>query len=251
MAERRMFAKSVVESDNFLDMPAEAQALYFHLNMAADDYGFCDNPRSIMRACGASNDTMKLLIAKKFVLAFDKNDGFIIVVKHWRINNYIREDRKHETKYKELMRDLYYDENNSYSSNPGDGHVPCIANQLPTNCQPTDGQLPATCHTEDRLGKDSIDKVSSVQERIGEGGIRGEQPPAPAPVEKPVEKIDLSDPEKKRERIDFFIGRLQFFEKMGYGDGECWYSMAANEGITRAEINLRKIQLEKQKEAQQ
>ena len=123
MAERRMFSKSVVESDPFMDMPAEAQALYFHLNMAADDDGFCDNPRSIMRACGASNDTMKLLIAKKFVLTFEKNDGFLVVVKHWRLNNYIRKDTYHETKYKEFMRELYFDENQSYSMNPGDGHA--------------------------------------------------------------------------------------------------------------------------------
>lgn len=176
MAERRMFAKTIVESDNFLDMPAEAQALYFHLNMAADDYGFCDSPRSVMRACGASNDSMKLLITKKFVIAFDKNDGFIAVVKHWRINNYIREDRKHETKYKEFLRELYYDENNSYSSNPGDGHVPCIASQLPDNCQSIDSQVTGNCHTEVRLGKNSIDKVSLDQDSIGKGECEGETP---------------------------------------------------------------------------
>ena len=230
MAERRMFAKSVVESDNFLDMPAEAQALYFHLNMAADDYGFCDNPRSIMRACGASNDTMKLLIAKKFVLAFDKNDGFIIVVKHWRINNYIREDRKHETKYKELMRDLYYDENNSYSSNPGDGHVPCIANQLPTNCQPTDGQLPVTCHTEDRLGKDSIDKVivSTGEDSTGKGECERGNPPPPAAI---------TDPDKKRERILHWKARIDFFRKMSY-DPSCMYDLArSQDGLTQEEID--------------
>ena len=225
-----MFAKSVVESDNFLDMPAEAQALYFHLNMAADDYGFCDNPRSIMRACGASNDTMKLLIAKKFVLAFDKNDGFIIVVKHWRINNYIREDRKHETKYKELMRDLYYDENNSYSSNPGDGHVPCIANQLPTNCQPTDGQLPVTCHTEDRLGKDSIDKVivSTGEDSTGKGECERGNPPPPAAI---------TDPDKKRERILHWKARIDFFRKMSY-DPSCMYDLArSQDGLTQEEID--------------
>lgn len=100
--------------------------LYIRLNMAADDDGFCDNPRSIMRACGASDDSMKLLVTKKFVLTFSKQDNFVVVIKHWRMNNYIRKDTYHETKYKEFMRELYYDENNSYSLNPGDGHKPCL-----------------------------------------------------------------------------------------------------------------------------
>ena len=259
MAERRMFAKSVVESDPFMDMPAEAQALYFHLNMAADDDGFCDNPRSVMRQCGASNDTMKLLIAKKFVLTFEKNDGFVVVVKHWRLNNYIRKDTYHETKYKEFMRELYFDENQSYSTNPGDGHVPCLpkSSTVPVTYQSLTSNEPVTepSRTRDnpltqvRLGKDSIDKDSVVQDRIGEGGLRGEQAPAPGPVEKPGEQIIIPDPEKKRERIDFFVGRLQFFEQQGWAS-DCWYNMAEAEGITKGEIDLRKIQLEKQKEKQ-
>ena len=257
MAERRMFAKSVVESDPFMDMPAEAQALYFHLNMAADDDGFCDNPRSVMRQCGASNDTMKLLIAKNFVLTFEKNDGFVVVVKHWRLNNYIRKDTYHETKYKEFMRELYFAENQSYSTNPGDGHVPCLpkSSTVPVTYQSLTSNEPVTepSRTRDnpltqvRLGKDSIDKVSVVQDR--EGGLRGEQATAPGPVEKPGEQIIIPDPEKKRERIDFFVGRLQFFEQQGW-TSDCWYNMAEAEGITRGEIDLRKIQLEKQKEAE-
>lgn len=264
MAERRMFAKSIIESDPFMDMPPEAQMLYIRLNMAADDDGFCDNPRSIMRACGASNDSMKLLIAKKFVLTFEKKDNFIVVIKHWRMNNYIRKDTYHETKYKEFMRELYYDENQSYSLNPGDGHVPCIPGSspapVPLPSQPRDEPVTDMSRTRDdpltqvRLGKDSVDKVivSVGEDRKGKEECERGNPPAPSPasVEKPVDSAILTDPEKRRERIDFYIGRLQFFEKMNYGDGECWYSMAATEGITRGEIDLRKIQLEKQKEAQ-
>jgi len=235
MAERRMFSKSVVESDNFLDMPAEAQALYFHLNMAADDYGFCDNPRSIMRACSASNDTMKLLIAKKFVISFEKKDGFIVVVKHWRINNYIREDRKHETKYKELMRELYYDENNSYSTNPDGGHIPCVANQLSTNCQPTDCQPADTRQASDipRLGKDSIDKVSVEKDRIEKGGIRGEpnQPEIPAAQQEILPELD-----NKRERIIFWKNRINFMISQNF-DAGCMYDLAKREGITKADID--------------
>ena len=250
MAERRMFSKSVVESDPFMDMPAEAQALYFHLNMAADDDGFCDNPRSIMRACGASNDTMKLLIAKKFVLTFEKNDGFVVVVKHWRLNNYIRKDTYHETKYKEFMRELYFDENQSYSMNHGDGHVPCLPQSSPAPVtapsQPSNEPVTAPSRTrdepltQDSIGKDSIDKSIVSTGEVRKGESEGETAPPPAAI---------TDPDKKRGRNDFFIGRLQFFEQQGW-NGECWYTMAAAEGITKGEIDLRKIQLEKQKEAE-
>ena len=155
MADRRMFSKAILESDPFMDMPAEAQMLYIRLNMAADDDGFCDNPRSIMRACGASDDAMKLLVAKKFVLTFSKQDNFIVVIKHWRMNNYIRKDTYHETKYKEFMRELYYDENNSYSLNPGDGHKPCLPDAR-------DGPVTGPSRirddplTQDRLDKDRV-----------------------------------------------------------------------------------------------
>lgn len=111
MAERRMFAKTIVLSDAFLDMPLSARCLYFTLGMVADDDGFVNAPRAIMRQCGASDDDMKLLIAKKFVLIFDTG---VIVIKGWRINNYLRNDRYTETKYKEEKATLAIDVNGSY-----------------------------------------------------------------------------------------------------------------------------------------
>ena len=98
MAERRMFAKSIVTSDAFLDMPMSARCLYFTLGMFADDDGFVNNPKSIIRQIGASEDDMKVLLTKKFVLSFESG---VIVIKHWRINNYLRNDRYHETNYAE------------------------------------------------------------------------------------------------------------------------------------------------------
>lgn len=94
MAERRMFAKAVVESDAFLDMPASAQALYFHLGMNADDDGFLNAPKRIRREVGAAEDDMKLLIAKGFVIPFDSG---VVVLRHWKVNNYIQKDRYHTT----------------------------------------------------------------------------------------------------------------------------------------------------------
>ena len=112
MAERRMFAKTIVTSDAFLDMPPTARCLYFTLAMFADDDGFVNNPKSIMRQSGSTTDDMNILIAKKFVIAFESG---VIVIKHWRIHNYIRSDRKHETKYADELLALDIDENGAYT----------------------------------------------------------------------------------------------------------------------------------------
>ena len=98
MAERRMFAKSIIDSDMFLDMPLSAQALYFHLSMRADDDGFINNPKRVQRMIGANDDDFKLLIAKQFIIPFDSG---IVVIKHWRLHNYIQKDRYKPTIYSE------------------------------------------------------------------------------------------------------------------------------------------------------
>ena len=111
MAEKRMFAKSIVLSDAFLDMPASARCLYFTLNMMADDDGFVGNPKAIMRHCGASEDDMKILLAKRYVLHFESG---VLVIKHWLINNCLRSDRYHETSYLEEKEKLALDRKGSY-----------------------------------------------------------------------------------------------------------------------------------------
>ena len=90
MADKRMMSKSVIDTDVFLDMPASTQCLYFHLLLRADDDGFLKNAKTIMRTVGASQDDMKLLIAKQYLILFDSGT---IVIKHWRIHNYIKKDR--------------------------------------------------------------------------------------------------------------------------------------------------------------
>ena len=89
MATRRMFSQSITDSDAFLDMPLSTQALYFHLSMKADDDGFVNSPKRIQRNIGASDDDLKILIAKRFILVFESG---IIVIKHWKIHNYIQSD---------------------------------------------------------------------------------------------------------------------------------------------------------------
>ena len=144
MAERRMFAKTIIDSDAFLDMPATTQLLYFHLSMRADDDGFVNKPKSIMRMIGASQNDAELLVQKKFVIPFDSG---VVVIKHWKIHNYIRKDMYKETKYKEEKDRLIFDENNAYK-------LPCDK----TVTKPLQDCVESL--TQDRLGKDSIGKDS-------------------------------------------------------------------------------------------
>lgn len=94
MAERRMFAKSIVESDTFIDMPLSTQVLYFHLGMRADDDGFVNSPRTTQRMIGASADDLRLLIAKGYLIPFESG---VVVITHWRAHNYLQNDRKKDT----------------------------------------------------------------------------------------------------------------------------------------------------------
>ena len=112
MAERRMFAKTIIDSDAFLEMPQSTQLLYFHLSMRADDDGFINNPKSIMRNVGCKEDDIRILSGKKFIIPFESG---VVVIKHWRIHNYIQKDRYHETKYKVEKASLSTDENGSYT----------------------------------------------------------------------------------------------------------------------------------------
>lgn len=116
LAQKRMFTMKIVDSDAFLDMPATTQCLYFHLNMRADDDGFIGNPKRIMKITGASEDDLRLLIAKRFVLTFE--DG-VIVIKHWRMHNTLSRDRYVETSYTDEKKMLLLKDNGSYSLTGG------------------------------------------------------------------------------------------------------------------------------------
>ena len=112
MAQRRMFALTIVESDAFIEMPLSTQALYFHLGMAADDDGFLNSPKKVQRMIGASDDDLKLLIAKRFLIPFDSG---VMVIKHWRMNNYIQRDRYKPTVYIDEMDQIRIKENGAYT----------------------------------------------------------------------------------------------------------------------------------------
>lgn len=173
MAERRMFAKTIVESDAFLDMPMSAQALYLHLGMSADDWGFVNNPRSIRRMCGASEDDLRLLVAKKFILTFDSGAA---VIKSWWVNNYVQSDRRHPTRYQEELETLFLDENKSYTTKDT-GVLPAdmfnrVSKVEPVCIQPV-SKMDTKCiqsvskmDTEVRLGKDRLGESTSNSSRV-------------------------------------------------------------------------------------
>ena len=183
-----MFAKTIVLSDAFLDMPLSARCLYFTLGMFADDDGFVNSPKGIMRQCGASEDDIKILMSKKFLLAFESG---VIVIKHWRINNYLRNDRYQETKYLEEKSELSYDENGAYTFGIPNSGIPSI-------------------------GKDSIDKYSIYKEKEISKDISKKKNFIPPSVEEVKEyllsvgsKVDAEAFVAFYESKDWYVGKTK------------------------------------------
>ncbi len=156
MAERRMFTKKITESDAFLDMPSSTQMLYFHFSMNADDDGFVNNPKKIQKMCGASDDDFKLLIAKSFIILFESG---IIVIKHWKMHNYIQTDRYRPTDYVDEKSMLGIKSNKAYTLDVSKMDTECIQNGY--------------------IGKNSIGKVSidknSIDKNSKRESVRGEK----------------------------------------------------------------------------
>lgn len=157
MAERRMFAKTIIDSDAFLDMPLSAQALYFHLSMRADDEGFVNNPKKIARMICADGDSLKLLILKKFIIPFESG---VVVIKHWRIHNYIQKDRYKPTVYQDERQKLTVKENGAYTelSEPAyDLDTECIQDVSKLDTQVSIGKV--------SIGKESIEDIADKPQK--------------------------------------------------------------------------------------
>ncbi|AJA57772.1 conserved phage C-terminal domain-containing protein [Lactococcus lactis] len=136
MAQRRMFSKKIVETDFFMEMSPTAKLLYFYLNMSADDDGFVGNPKTIKLISGATDDDLKILIAKQFIIPFDSG---VIVIKDWKIHNYIQKDRYNQTQYLDEKKQLLVEENGTYTK--------CIQDVSSLDTQVRLGK------SKDRLGK--------------------------------------------------------------------------------------------------
>lgn len=151
MAEKRMFSNKVIGSDAFLEMPDSTQNLYFHLSMSADDDGFVDKVKTIMRMTGKKEDDLKILIAKSFVIPFDSG---IVVIRDWRINNYLRKDRYNETIHLKEKSQLILTQNNSYALKDTVG-IPVVYTE--------ENRL-----EENRLEENRLDIVEQVDEPISD-----------------------------------------------------------------------------------
>ena len=155
MAERRMMSKSIIKSDTFLDMPATTQNLYFHMLLDADDDGFINAPKSIMRMIGAKDDDMKVLAAKQFVIPFESG---VVVIKDWKIHNYIQNDRyKPSTLPERDLLNIQKDKTYTLKSD---------VSRMDTECIQTvsigKDRLGKVRLGKDRVGKDSIDTLCHV-----------------------------------------------------------------------------------------
>ncbi len=145
MAERRMFTKKITDSDAFTKMSSSSQALYFHLNQGADDDGFNDQIGNAMFKAHASQDDLQVLLAKRFIVLFESG---VIVIKHWRMHNYIRQDRYKPTAYLRERARLTLKANGAYSEkDPGNGALPDLG-------QPNGNQRLTEVSIELELGKD-------------------------------------------------------------------------------------------------
>ncbi|WP_282002346.1 conserved phage C-terminal domain-containing protein [Veillonella denticariosi] len=149
MAERRMMSKSIIKSDTFLDMPATTQNLYFHMLLDADDDGFINAPKSIMRMIGAKEDDMKVLTAKQFVIPFESG---VVVIKDWKIHNYIQNDRYKPSALPERdLINIQKDKSYTLKVDVSDMDTKCIQDVS--------------------IGKDRIGKVRLGKDRIGKDSI--------------------------------------------------------------------------------
>lgn len=205
MAQRRMFSKKITDTDIFLDMPLSAQALYFHLNMHADDDGFISNAKTIQRMVGSSEDDMKLLIAKKFILPFDSG---VQVIVHWRVHNYIRKDTYNRTIYRAEQEQLTINENGQYIKE----------NNIPSTerIRVVDDSSPQVRLGKDRLGKD-IDNT-------------------PKPPEGDSKKSRKSSAITKQEEKDFEALWKLYPCKEGKTQAKKSYVRAVREGVTNKTI---------------
>ena len=193
MAEKRMFSSNVIDSDAFLDMSPTARLLYYDMGMRADDDGFIDSPKKIMRIIGASDSDLKELIDNGFVLRFESG---VIVIRHWYVNNRVRRDTYHETIYTEEKSMLLLEKNNVYQ----------LRNDSVTDTLQTRDEIGSQNRVDksrlekDRLGKDRLDEscaCESKTENLAESG----QPSQESPVvyfptkfgEQPIYQKDVDD----------------------------------------------------------
>lgn len=145
-----MFTKKITDSDAFTELPPTTQSLYFHLCMGADDDGFSNQIRKAMFNAHADRNDFELLVTKKFIIPFDNG---VIVIKHWRMHNLIKNDRYKETSYIEEKSTLILKDNGVYT--------------VGTKVEPKWNQVGTQVEPQVSIGKDSLGEVSLVEDSLG------------------------------------------------------------------------------------
>lgn len=174
MAQKRCIAKQIARSDDFLDLPISSQALYFHLVLEADDRGYVNNPKSVIKLCGATDKDLDKLTESKFILKRLGNK--VILIKGWKIHNQIQPSKLIETTYVEDFEKLYYDENGSYTEQ---------VTNTPTNCR----QKSAQYNTKQNNTKQ--DKLNQKNKKNSKQGIDDSELP------------DIDDPDVNDDDLPF------------------------------------------------
>lgn len=193
MAERRMFAKTIIDSDFFLEMPMSARLLYYDLGMRADDDGFVNSPKKIMKMCGNADNDLSILIAKKFIILFQTG---IIVIKHWKLNNYLRADRYRQTSYLKEKSQLEEQANGTYRT-IDTAVITCLPDGIPVV----------------DAGKDSIVKLSKGKNSKGDKSKQNKDftPPTIEEVNSYITEKELNVDGKKF---------LNYFTESGWVDSK-------------------------------
>lgn len=208
MAQRRMFSKKITETDKFLEMPLSSQALYFHLSMGADDEGFIDRAKTIQRTIGASDDDMKLLIAKGFLIPFESG---VVVIRHWRIHNFIQSDRFQSTIYQKEKSQLEFDSSKTAQLKAPEKWI--------QDGSKVDPQV--------RLGKNRLDKDRLELDKNIYSRVSNETPTA---SESEEEKINLTA--KTKEILEYLNSKLNTNYKNTSKKTQSLVRARLNEGYT-------------------
>ncbi|AKI28582.1 DnaD-like helicase loader [Streptococcus phage APCM01] len=203
MAQRRMFSKKITETDKFLEMPLSSQALYFHLSMGADDEGFIDRAKTIQRTIGASDDDMKLLIAKGFLIPFESG---VVIIRHWRIHNYIQADRFQRTIYQDEKSQLEYDSSKTAQLKPLEQ---CIQNV-------------SKMDTQVRLEKDRLELDKNIYCRVSNE--------TPTAFKNEKEKLNITA--KTKEILEYLNSKLSTSYKSTSKKTQSLVKARLNEGYT-------------------
>jgi hypothetical protein len=205
-------------------MPSSAQALYFHLAMRADDDGFLGNPKRIRKDIGAAEDDLKLLIAKGYILPFESG---VIVITHWRIHNYLRQDRYKPTIHTEEKEQLVL-ENNVYRQK---GFNEVVVNNATLEFENNDGQ-PSGNQLDTKwipsLGKERISKeMLNIEEKIrGKNKSKQFIPPTLLEIQAYIEEAGITG-----------VNAKHFFDH--YNDPAINWHDSKNKAIKNWKLTLR------------